>query len=385
MTDQAIVERLRADIPYLDGRVYVDNASVSPMSRRVQAASARYDGIIATQLRDAKQHALPVFDRGRALAAKLVGARADQVTYVQNTSHGLSLVALGLDWRPGDNLVVCAQEFPSNYLCWIQLEEQGVEVRRIDATNGRLTPDQVRAVCDARTRIVSLSHVQYFSGFRADLSAMADLCREVGALLVVDGTQSVGAVGIDVGASGVDVLVVSAHKWLMGPRGIGFAAFSDRALGAIVPRVVGWLSVNAPYAFNRTLDFLPDARRYEAGTPNGCGIFGLTERLAEIDEIGMDWIESRILDLGALLREEARRHGLDLAYDFERTSASGINLLSHPRVSPGDMLAHLNDANIYASLRGGAIRVAPHCYNTTCEIQRIVHTMIDHLGRGANR
>lgn len=374
MTD-ANIAAIRNDIPFLKERIYVDNASVSPVPTRVRLAAERFNAIIAEQLRDARTLWTPVFDRGRALAAKLVGATARGVAYVQNTSHGLSLVALGLDWRPGDNLVVCNQEFPSNYLCWTQLEQQGVEVRRITSADGRLTPDQVQQAMDNRTRLVSVSHVQFFSGFRVDVAALGALCSKTSALLVVDGTQSVGAVGIDVQAAGIDVLVVSAHKWLMGPRGIGFAVFSDKALERITPRVIGWLSVNDPFEFKRTLDFLPDARRFEPGTPNGSGIFGLAERLAQIDELGMAWIESRVLDLNQQVCASAARHGLRPVYDFERGSRSGIALLKKDGRSVAELLATLNANRIFASVRNGAIRVASHYYNTTDEMERIVSVL----------
>nr|WP_281351462.1 aminotransferase class V-fold PLP-dependent enzyme [Microvirga arsenatis] len=177
----------------MKNEIYVDNASVSPLPRRVQAASEHCNTIISEQLRDAKEIAKPYFDRGRTLAAKLVGSSPQNVAYFQNTSHGLPLVALGVDWRPGDNLIVCAQEFPANYLCWIQLAAMGVEVRQVTSPGGRLEPDLIREAMDDRTRVVAVSHVQFYSGFRVDVSALGDLCSECGALLVVDGTQSVGA------------------------------------------------------------------------------------------------------------------------------------------------------------------------------------------------
>lgn len=375
VTEDQKLDAIRADIPFLQKGIYVDNASVSPVPTRVRLASERFNAIIAEQLRDARTLWTPVFDRGRALAAKLVGGAPQGVTYVQNTSHGLSLVALGLDWRPGDNLVVCDQEFPSNYLCWVQLEQQGVEVRRISSPDGRLTPDQVRRAMDARTRLVSLSHVQFYSGFRVDVAAVGQLCRDKGSLLVVDGTQSVGAVGIDVGAAGIDVLVASAHKWLMGPRGIGFAVFSTQALAQVTPRMIGWLSVNEPFEFKRTLDFLPDARRFEPGTPNGSGIFGLAERLAQLDDLGMPWIEGRVLDLNQQVCASAARHGLRPVYDFERPSRSGIALLKKEGRGAAELLAALNAHRIHASVRNGAIRVASHYYNTADEMERIVSVL----------
>ncbi|RVD45370.1 aminotransferase class V-fold PLP-dependent enzyme, partial [Mesorhizobium sp. M7A.F.Ca.ET.027.03.2.1] len=126
----------------------------------------------------------------------------------------------------------------------------------------------------------------FYSGFRVDLAAFADVCSHHDALLVVDGTQSVGVLDLDMATDGVDVVVVSAHKWLLGPLGIGFMAFSQRAFERVCPRVVGWLSVSEPFSFHRKLDFLPDARRFEPGTENAAGIFGLSKRLEEIQSTG---------------------------------------------------------------------------------------------------
>ncbi|MDA9401602.1 aminotransferase class V-fold PLP-dependent enzyme [Bradyrhizobium sp. CCBAU 45389] len=375
MTDEQKISDARDDIPFLKNGIYVDNASVSPMSTRVQAASDRFNTVTSTQLRESKAIATGVYDKGRALAAKLVGSSARNIAYVQNTSHGLSLVALGVDWRQGDNLVVCAEEFPSNYLCWVQLASRGVEIRRVPAPDGKLETDLIRQAVDGRTRVVAVSHVQFYSGFRIDVAALGDLCAAKGTLLVVDGTQSIGALGLHVAATGVDVLVVSAHKWLMGPRGIGFASFSGRALDQVTPAIVGWMSVNDPFAFNRTLDYLPDARRFESGTPNGTGIFGLTERLAQIDELGIAWIETRVLDLNELVCELALRHGIQPVYQFERRSRSGIALLRKPGIAAPDMNSLLGASGVFASIRNGAVRIAPHYYNTVDEVEQVMSIM----------
>ncbi|MQY50106.1 aminotransferase class V-fold PLP-dependent enzyme [Rhizobiales bacterium RZME27] len=372
---EELISQLRSDIPYIHDKIYVDNASVTPIPKRVQVASEHYNRIVSEKLREYRVASLPFFDKGRALAAKLVGSRPDNIAYVQNTAHGLSLVALGIDWRPGDNIVVCAEDFPSNFLCWVQLGELGVDVRQVGSRTGRIDVSDVREVIDSRTRVVSVSHVQFYSGFRVDVAALGEICAASGALLVVDGTQSTGAIKLDVGAAGVDVLVVSAHKWMMGPRGIGFASFSERALAAITPRVVGWLSVNDPFAFNRKLDFLPDARRFEPGTANGSGILGLVERLAQIDELGIDWIEERVLWLSTVLRERARQEGLELVYDFDGKTGSGINLLRRPGTPTLETHANLTANGIFASIRNDAIRISPHYYNTPDEIERIVTVM----------
>ncbi|NBJ10686.1 aminotransferase class V-fold PLP-dependent enzyme [Microvirga sp. SYSU G3D207] len=169
--------------------------------------------------------------------------------------------------------------------------------------------------------------------------------------------------------------MVNAHKWLMGPRGIGFATFSDRALEQVTPRVVGWMSVNNPFAWNRALDFLPDSRRFESGTPSGTGIFRLTERLAQIDEFGIDWIEDRILRLNELLCEQALRQGIQPVYQFERSNRSGITLLQNPGTAVAELHSLLAANGVYASIRSGAIRIAPHYYNTFEEMERIIFIM----------
>ena len=244
---------------------------------------------LANNCAKSKAIATDCYDRGRAPATKLVGSSAQSIAYVQNTSHGLSLVALGVDWQAGDNLVVCAEDIPSNYLCWVQLAERGVEIRRVSALDGRLRDGHFSASDDERTRVVAVSHVQFHSGFRVDLAALGDICTKSSALLVVDGTQSIGAISLDVSTTGTDVLVVSAHKWLLGPRGIGFASFSERALNRVTPAIVGWMSVNDPFAFNRTLDYLPDALDTVSQAQ-------LADQPIQIQDAGLDPFDTQLVD-----------------------------------------------------------------------------------------
>ncbi len=366
------IEKARAELPYLRDVIYLDNAAVSPVPQPVRAAADRYNELTVRRLREVPELSQPIFDSGRALAAKLVGGAAARIAYVQNTSHGLSQVALGLDWRAGDNLVVPALEFPSNHLCWLQLEAQGIEVRKVQAQAGQIHPTDLAPHIDRRTRLVAISQVQFYSGFRVDIAGIGELCRKWDALLVVDGTQSIGALTLDVEASEVDVLVVSGHKWMMAPRGIGFMALSERALARITPRIVGWLSVREPFAFRRTLDLLPDARRFESGTPNGAGVFGLAERLRQIDELNPSAIEQRVIDHNRYLAERCASAGLEIVFRFHDRARSGIFLVRKPGVPASAVLASLTAARICASLRSEAIRLSPHYYNTVDELDQVV-------------
>ena len=210
---------VRRDFPIVERCVYLNHAAVGPISRRVPRAVIARSNLHLEQIDRAGELSAPTYWRGRELAARLVGARPERIAYVQNTSHGLSLVADGIDWRAGDNVVVSAGEFPSNFLVWKSLESKGVVLRPWPLAEGRLITDGLQGLVDARTRVVAVSQVQFATGFKCDLAAFGEICRHHDALLVVDGTQSVGAMAVDIAETGVDALVVSAHKWMLGALG----------------------------------------------------------------------------------------------------------------------------------------------------------------------
>ncbi len=317
----------------------------------------------------------PIYSKGRELAARLVGARPERIAYVQNTSHGLSLVADGINWREGDNVVVPAAEFPSNYLVWKSLQSKGVVLRPWPFVEGRLTTDGLQGLVDARTRVVAISQVQFFNGFKCDLAAFGAICQRHNALRVVDGTQSVGAMAIDIAATGVDALVVSAHKWMLGPLGIGFMALSDRAFERIEVHFLGWLSVKEPFQFRRDLDLLSTAERFEPGTKNSAGIYGLTTRLEEIEEIGLEVMEDRILALNDGFAEAVRKMGYVIDSPWGAYERSGILTFKHPTIASKTLLQRLVKAGIQASLRSGKIRISPHYYNSEAEMEEAAQAL----------
>ena len=259
------LEDLRRRFPITDRIRYLNHAATGPISRGVQEAILRQTEIHTLYNEGANQRYEPVYRECRESAARLVGSRAARVAFIQNTSHGISLLANGQDWREGDNVIVPEMEFPSNYLAWLNLADRGVELRRLNLVDGRVTPEALSRAIDGRTRAVALSHVQYFNGFKVDLAAISEVTHSRGALLVVDGTQSVGAIPVDVEALRIDALVVSAHKWMLGPLGIGFMALSDKMFARTRVTQLGWLSVNDPFAFNREIDLPDDATRFEPG------------------------------------------------------------------------------------------------------------------------
>nr|WP_255426272.1 aminotransferase class V-fold PLP-dependent enzyme [Pseudonocardia sp. C8] len=356
--------------PGADAAVYLDAAAVGIVSTRVADAMAH--AVSRHQLRgiaDAADRAAELVAARRAVA-ELVGGDADRVAFTQNTSTGLALVVNGICWAAGDNVVVPAGEFPSNLYPWVHLQPRGVELRRVPMRDGRAPTGDILAAIDARTRVVAVSAVQYSSGHRNDLAALGDACRQRDCLLVVDGTQAVGALVIDTDGSGIDVLAASAHKWMLGPLGIGFVHLSPRALRDLRPSTVGWLSVQEPFRFGSEPDLARDARRLESGTENVAGIAGLLAAVTLALEIGPARVEAHVLDRTAELAELLAERGWTARRDPRPETWSGILVATggdaeaaHPR---------LLEAGVRCSLRGGGIRFAPHYYTGTPDLRATV-------------
>ena len=365
---------VRADFLITAHRTYVDHAAVGPISRPVQAAMVEQ----ATLQMDWCSLRSSVWQdretRARELAAALVNAAPERIAITQNTSHGLSIVTQGIDWRAGDNVVLAACEFPSNYYPWINLEAHGVEARLVQRDDGRPAAADLAPLIDARTRVVAVSQVQFMTGFRSDLGSIAELCHGHDGLLVVDGTQGVGAMTIDLAATGVDVFAVSAHKWLLGPLGVGFLALSDRAFERLSVAAVGWLSVEDPFAFNCRLDLLPDARRFEPGTENAAGISGLHAALQMIADLGAMVIESRIIALTERLCDGLRGKDYEILSSRAPGEASGIVTFRADGGRTERALERLAAADILVSARASGARVSPHHDNSEDEIGHIVAT-----------
>jgi len=370
------VAKVRKDFPIVERCIYLNHAAIGPISRRVRQAMITQVDLHMEHIDRAGEVSASTYQKGREMVARLVGSRPERIAYVQNTSHGLSLVAAGIDWREGDNVVVPAMEFPSNFLIWKTLQSKGVALRPWTLDHGRLTADGLRGLVDNRTRVVAVSQVQFHNGFRCDLAAYGEVCRSHDALLVVDGTQSTGALAVDVAASGVDALVVSSHKWMLGPLGIGFMALSDRAFDQLSVHVVGWLSVVDPFQFRRELDFLPTAERFEPGTENGAGIYGLTARLEEIEDVGIKVIEGRILALNEQFAEALRSSGYRITSPWGMGERSGILTFMHRSIPSETLLERLSEARTHVSLRGGAIRISPHYYNSEAELEETTRILL---------
>jgi selenocysteine lyase/cysteine desulfurase len=368
---------LRELFPVTRNLIYLNHAAVGPLSARAAEAMERH----ARDQRDFgalhwrewyREH-----DAARAAAARLIGASADEIAIVKNTSEGLSFVAQGYRWESGDNVVTTDLEFPSNYTPWKSLERRGVECRVVRSRGGAFTVDDVERCIDARTRIVTVSSVAFHNGFAADLDAIGDLCEKRNVLFCVDAIQSVGALPMDVRRSKIAFLASDGHKWMCGPEGAGmfFVAAEHRDKLEVIEN--GWTNFDRHGRFlDCPLDLLPNSRRFEAGSLNTNGLFGLRAAIELLLEIGIDNIATEVIRLATRLADGLEARGCQIG--TPRPIRSGIVGATPPPVEPNALLKlhlRLEEERVICAPREGMLRFSPHVYNDDDEIDRVLAIM----------
>lgn len=369
---------VRALFPVTERAIYFNHAAVSPPPITTIRA-------IEAQLKDVNENGslnfrswLAVKEEARRLLAGLLGARAEQVAFVRNTSDGLSTVANGLDWQPGDNIVTFSREFPSNVYPWLRLRDAfGVEVRMCGEHNGRIDMAELENLIDRNTRLVAISQVQFASGFRVDLEQLARIVRRYDALLVVDVIQALGVIPIDVEAEQVDVAAGAGHKWLLTPEGVGYLYLSDRARDRIQPTLVGWVSVPDPDDF---LNFDQGWNRgtlpWETGTSPISLIHGFKASVELINRFGVRNIAGYLEELTDYLCERLRDGRYEVVSSREHGEKSQIVCIRHRAgMSAMALYAHLVSRNIVTAPRGDRLRISPHLYNTQLEIDEFIDAL----------
>ena len=392
MTSRLTIESLSADealrqreFPVVRERVYLAHAAVCPLPARVVRALTDYLGEVGRGGQFEHLHAAAE-SGARAIAAELLGVDAEEIAFTTSTSAGLGLVAQGLDWQPGDNVVFAQGDFPSNVFPWVDLHRRGVVARPIvTGADGVVTLDDIVGHIDARTRLVSLSSVHFVTGAGLDVDAIGAYLQARGILFCVDAIQSFGAVPLS--ARHVDFLAADAHKWMLGPQGVGILFVRRSRFDVLHPSAVGWKSVASNKDFSRTAIEFPDsARRYEPGSLNALGVTGLHAALSLLREVGVAAIAERLGALRNFLVPRLVEKGFRIAGASE---ADGTALPSSARTSgitsfraatdaqTIEIYRRLDERRIVVSVRDDlagrkCLRVAPHLYNQESELETLL-------------
>lgn len=366
-------EEFRKDFPAVRNQIYVNLAYNNPLPTSViQAMNGCMEeisrGIINKKGWKADHATI------RQKLARLVNGKPHEIAFTKNTCEGINIIAQGIDWMPGDNVVVNDQDHLSNVLPWLNLRHRGVEARIVEALDYRLPVDHIMSKADERTRVIAVSYVQYGSGFRVDLASLGKRCRENGMRLVVDAIQAIGILRFDARDWGVDAVACGGHKGLLAPFGVGFLYCDEELLRELTPTSIG---PSDAIGLDKTKDYavealdLPDARRLEFGNLNFIGIIGLQTGLNLLEKAGIDRIEKRVLTLSRLLNSGFRDLGYRVISSSVPEEQSGLVVLIVP--DPDDFWNYLKKHDIIAMRqKAGTIRFSFHAYNNEEEVGRIL-------------
>jgi len=357
--------------------IFLNHAGTSPLSARSRAAVEQVSQALAEKPYPEgwwREEA----DRLRESAAHLIGGSAEQVSITRSTAHGISLLAGGLDWKEGDNVVGARGEYPANVYPWMALRERGVEFRMAEPAQGRVLPETVLELVDGRTRVVALSHVEFWNGFRVDLASIGEECRRRGVVFCVDAMQSCGALALDLETMPVDFLATGAAKWLLGPQGIGFCYTAPDLLERVRPVVVGVGSVKRfQQYFEYDLDFQANGRRFEESSLSLLDMAALNASIELLLEVGTAVVEERVLDLSARLAEGLAERGYQIVEPWprERVESSGIVSFRKPGAGPQEVMRDLNAAQVVGRIHQDFVRLSPHFWNTEEEVDRVLEVL----------
>lgn len=362
------ISALRKLFPVTEHALYLNSAAESPLHIR---GRERLDEYLTLALE--APHKKPSSRRAcRTALSALLGGAADDYALVTSTGIGTGMAAAGIDWRPGDNVVLPAEEHANNTFPWLALREQGVEVRLVPVDpDQRIDPQKVADRVDSRTRVLAAAAVRYNTGFRADLKTLSSIAHRSGALFLVDGIQAAGVTPLNIEEDGIDLLAAAGFKWLLGMHGTGFFYANARAQEIIRPVIPGMFAAEDDIY---TLHYLPGARRYETGAI-AYGLFhAWTAGLELVREIGVEQIYARVLALTGRLVDGLRARGITVVTPVdclnERSAIVAFTLGSEQ--ANNALYEQLLAQDMVVAPRDGRIRVSPNFFNTEDEIDRFL-------------
>ncbi|MSV35579.1 MAG: aminotransferase class V-fold PLP-dependent enzyme [Bryobacterales bacterium] len=358
----------REMFPVTRNLVYLNHAAVAPLCLPAAQAMERLT-------RDALDWGsfhysqwLECYDGLRRGAARVINSAPEEIAIVKNTSEGIATVAMGLDWRPGDRIVAFEEEFPANQYPWRKLESKGVTIDWLPAT----APLERIEQAARGARLLSISFVQFLTGYRADVVGIGEICKRHGVIYFVDAIQGLGAFPIDVQAAHIDALAADGHKWLLGPEGCGILYISRELQERVEPVEFGWTNVASHHDYaSRDMTLRPDAGRYECGTLNTAGCFGLRAAIDFLLQVGVENIAPVVRGLAAQIEAGVRAKG----YEVLGEPNAGIVSFRKAGVDSAAVCASLRERSIITAPRAGWVRTSPHFYITPEEISKMLELL----------
>ncbi|WP_455284716.1 aminotransferase class V-fold PLP-dependent enzyme [[Eubacterium] cellulosolvens] len=366
------VDKIRSEFLVTKKLAYLDHAAVGPLPTMTVEAIKRVtdekcDGDLHWQSWE------DTVEETRKSIASLIGANVEEIALVHSTTEGIAIVANGLSYEKGSNIVTCDMEFQSNLFPWQSIaKRQRLELRVVRNSDGKLRIEDFSDAIDAKTRLVAISYVQYSNGFRTDLEELSKIAHENEAYIVTDAVQAVGQMPVNVSKLGVDFLTTSGYKWLLSPIATGFLYVKRNLFEELWPTIVGYRSDEKGLEFGfREFRPAPTARRYEAGQLNFSGFAGMEKSIELLQSVGLDNVWRRIVSLIDRTIDGVERNSrVQVNSSLNQASRSGIVNLACD--DPDSVGARLMEHGVAISVRSGGLRISPHFYNTENEIDKLV-------------
>ena len=370
--------QVREQFPILEHGLYLNHAAIAPWPKCAAAAVHEFSSENVRGGPDGYRDWIARENLLRRNLASLIGASSkDDIALLKNTTEGISLVAWGMDWNAGDNIVLPQDEFPSNRLPWLAQSALGVEIREVDIRTAEDAESSLIGAMDDRTRLLSVSGVQWNDGFRLDLGKLGEACHAKDVLFFVDAIQQLGALPLDVEACHIDFLAADAHKWLLGPEGIAIFYCRESARPGLRLLQQGWHMYDNPWNFHRS-EGRPakSARRFEAGSPNSLGQAAFHASLGLLLDTGMEQVSGRILLNTEFLIQALREiPGVQITSRTEPERLSGIVSFKHEDTPSGKLNRRLSEAGVTCAVRGESIRLSPHFYQDEIYLSEFIQVL----------
>ncbi len=370
MLDKELIQK---EYGFLGDAVFLNVSSVVMPPKRVQDAYRRFmDDYVANYGMDIVSRAWDIVNNARPKLQRLIGAKeAHEIAFVKNTAEGISILANGLTYAPGDHIVIADQEHQSVLFPWIAVHERyGVELKVVKSVDREIPTEDMIAAIDAHTRVLVVSAVQFSTGFFSDLKALGEACKEKGVIFAVDGIQALGRLKLDVEECHIDYLAAGSNKGLLGTLGAGFVYCSDRIVKDVIPCYAGYQSTVshvAPPSITTEFDHLewyPHARRFESGNLSYNCIEAISNGVDLILELGIDNIDAHIRMLEQYLREKIGDLKLHVVQPKDPRHYGGVVCVYYPKEREADVVRILEEHKVYSTMRGGYMRFGLEFYNT---------------------
>lgn len=389
MLDLKLIEK---EYGFLGDDIFLNVSQVVVPPKRVQDAYRRFmDDYVSNFGMDIVTRAWDMVSKTRPQLAQLINANSDhEIAFVKNTAEGISILANGLKYNEGDNIVIADQEHQSILFPWIAAHERyGIELKIVKSKEREIDVDDMISAIDEHTRVLAVSAVQFSTGFRSDLKKLGAACREKGVIFCVDGIQALGRLKIDVQECNIDYMAAGGNKGLLATLGAGFVYCSDRIVKDVIPCYAGYQStvshVSPPSITTEfdSLEWYPHARRFESGNLSYNCIEAISNGVSLVLELGIENIEEHILKLEKHLRSLISDLGLHVVQARDEKNRGGVVCVYYPKDSEQDVVRILEEHKIHCTMRGGYIRFGLEFYNTMEQMEKVSEALhiIDRLER----